>query len=88
MVKAMAPNAPIGATCTIMRIMPKNTFAMPSITPVICSPSLPSRVMAKPVRIDTSSTCSRSPRASAPKKLSGMIPSRWAMMPSSLARVT
>ena len=88
MVKAMAPNAPIGATRTMMRMMPKKNFAVPSITPVICSPSLPSRVMAKPVRIDTSSTCSRSPRASAPKKVSGMIASRWATMPSSLARVT
>ena len=76
MVKAIAPNAPIGATWTMMRIMPKNILAMPSITSVIFSPSLPSCVMAKPVRIDTSSTCSRSPRASAPKKLSGMIPIR------------
>ena len=39
-------------------------------------------------KINTSSTCSRSPRASAPKKLSGMIPIRCGMMPSCLAAVT
>ncbi len=76
MVKAMAPNAPIGATCTMIRMIPKNTFAAASMAPLILSPSAPNCAMAKPERIDTSRTCSRSPRASAPKKLSGMIPNR------------
>jgi len=55
---------------------------------VIFWPTAPSLVTAMPDRIATSNTWSRSPRASAPKKLSGMIPSRCATMPSSLARVT
>ena len=31
----MAPNAPIGAARTMMRIMPKKTFAIPSMTALI-----------------------------------------------------
>ena len=39
------------------------------------------REIAKPVRIETSSTCSRSPLAKAPKKVSGMMASRCLTMP-------
>ena len=88
MVNAMAPNAPIGATRTMMRMMPKNILAAASIAALIFSPTAPSRAMTKPDRIDTSSTCRMSPRASAPKKLSGMIANRWPTTPSCLAAVT
>src|SRR5947209_15521058 len=80
----MAPKAPTGAAWTMMRITPKNTRAAASIAPLILSPSSPRREMANPVRIETSRTCKRSPRASAPKKLSGMMAMRWATMPSFL----
>src|SRR6266478_4413282 len=63
-------------------------FAMASITALIRSPRSPRCEMAKPVRIETSRICRRSPLAKAPMKVSGMIASRWATMPSSLARRT
>ena len=88
MVNAMAPNAPIGAARTMMRMMPKNSLAAASMALLIFSPIAPSRAITKPERMDTSSTCRISPRASAPKKLSGMIPSRWPTTPSCLAAVT
>src|SRR5579862_2388260 len=59
----MAPNAPTGATRTMMRITPKNTRAAVSIARETFSPASPIIEMAKPVRIDTNRTCSRSPRA-------------------------
>ena len=67
MVKAMAPKAPIGATRTMMRMMPKNIFAALSMASAIGSPALPRKAMAKPERIEINSTCSRSPRAIAPR---------------------
>ena len=88
MVNAMAPNAPIGATRTMMRMMPKNNLAAASTTALIFSPIAPKRAITKPERMDTSSTCRISPRASAPKKLSGMIANRWPTTPSCLAAVT
>ncbi len=89
MVNAMAPNAPTGAARTMMRITAKNILAAVSIAPAMRWPISPSCAMANPERIDTSSTCKRSPRASAPMKESaGMIASRCATIPSSLARFT
>jgi hypothetical protein len=61
---------------------------MPSMTALMRSPSSPSCAMAKPVRIETSRTCSRSLVVKAPMKVSGMIDSRWETKPSSLARWT
>src|SRR5262249_61999946 len=84
----MAPNAPIGAACTIIRIIPKKILAIASMTPLIFSPRSPRRDIAKPVRIDISRTCKRSPLAKAPMNVSGMIASKWATMPSSFALLT
>jgi hypothetical protein len=42
-----------------MWIRPKNTLAIASMTELMRSPNSPSREMAKPVRIETSRTCSR-----------------------------
>ena len=70
-------------------ITPKKIFAITSMTPATFSPSEPMREIAKPDRIETSSTCKRSPRASAPKNESvGMIASRCATIPCSFAWVT
>jgi hypothetical protein len=88
MVKAIAPNAPIGVARTMMRMMPKNIFAMASIARLILSEREPRREIANPERIDTSKTCRRSPLANAPTKVSGTIASRWATMPCSFAWVT
>src|SRR5712671_4499064 len=70
-----------------MRMMPKKTRAALSMALAISSPALPISEMAKPDNIETRSTCSRSPRASAPKNESGMIAMRCATKLSSLARV-
>ena len=67
MVKAMAPNAPIGATRTMMRMTPKNILAAVSMAAEIFSPSGPICETAKPVRIEIRRIWRRSPRASAPK---------------------
>jgi hypothetical protein len=67
MVKAMAPKAPIGATLTTRRMMPKKTRVALSMALLTGFPASPIREMATPERMETSSTCSRSPAASAPK---------------------
>ena len=62
MVKAIAPNAPIGAAYTTMWMMREEDLRSASIARVHRRPSSPSSAIAKPNRIATSSTCSRSPR--------------------------
>jgi hypothetical protein len=88
MVNAIAPNAPIGAARTTMPMMRKNILPAMSIAEAMRWPVSPMVDTAKPLRMEISSTCSRSPLANASKNELGMIASRWATMPSSLARVT
>jgi hypothetical protein len=84
----MAPNAPIGAARTMIPITPKNIWAIASMACATCSPSFPILEMAKPLRIDTNKTCSRSPPANAPTNVLGMMFIRWVVTPSCAARET
>ena len=65
MVKAMAPNAPIGAACMIRPITPNIRWAILS-QPAISVLPCPSAASARPTRIASSSTCRISPSAKAP----------------------
>jgi hypothetical protein len=67
---------------------PKKICAMASTACDTRSPSGPMREMAKPVRIDTSRTCNRSPPENALTKVFGMMFIRWVVTPSWPARDT
>ena len=72
----------------MMPMMRKNIWPAASMAAAMRSPVSPMREMAMPLRIDTSSTCRRSPLAKASKKLVGIMASRWAVTLSCLAAVT
>ena len=85
MVKAIAPNAPIGARRIIKLMMPKMTCEKLSITLKISWPLLPRRCSAKPNSTANSSTCKMLPLANAPITLPGITSMRKATIPCSLA---
>ncbi|CNU72017.1 Uncharacterised protein [Salmonella enterica subsp. enterica serovar Bovismorbificans] len=85
MVKAIAPNAPIGARRMIILMMPKMTCEKLSITLKMSWPLLPKRCSAKPNNTANSKTCRMLPLANAPITLPGMTSIRKAIMPCSLA---
>ena len=86
---AIAPNAPIGATRTMMRMMPKNIFAglVDRIGDRLAGLAHERDGEAGQDR-DQQHLQQVAARRARPEKLSGMIASRWATMPSSLALVT
>ena len=76
MVKAIAPNAPIGATFMMKPTIANSTcelFSMKSNTSV---PRPPKRCSAKPNSIENISTCSISPLAKASTTVLGITASR------------
>ena len=73
MVKAMAPNAPIGATFTTSAMTPNIACATSSIRLRTVWPRSPKAMSEKPNRIANSSTCRISPCAKAPTTVSGMM---------------
>jgi hypothetical protein len=75
-VKAMAPNAPIGAAHITMATMRKNICAAVPIRSVSGLPACPIALRAKPHSTETNSTCSTLPSANAPMNVLGMMPSR------------
>ena len=75
-VKDMAPNAPMGASRTSILMMAKNTFETLSRVSAILWPKAPSCEQASPVRMETSSTCSRLPSEKALTTVVGIMLSR------------
>ena len=88
MVKAIAPNAPTGASCTTMRMTPKKISDPRSITfSTECRCCSASPVMANAVRPETSSTCRRSPVTKAEKSVAGMMLRKKAVIVCDSARL-
>ena len=73
MVKAIAPNAPIGAAFITMAMTPNTPCAASSMKARSVWPRSPSPISAKPNRIENSRTWRISPCAKAPTTVSGMI---------------
>ncbi len=85
MVKAIAPNAPSGASFTMMPMMRKKICPAVSMALLTTAAFSPSPVTTQPVRIETRSTCSRSPVAKASKKLFGISAMMCATVESAAA---
>ncbi len=87
-VKAIAPNAPSGASRMIIASTRKTTSAKPSISARTGRPACGCAFSEKPNNSDSSNTGNTSPFANAPSIVSGITPSANATSPGGAACFT